>query len=313
MKLAFFGSSSFSIPVLKSLAASKHSVDLIVTTPPAKQGRGQKEKPSEVEVYCQLAGLSCLSPHDIKSEEFTESLRSLGIDAFAVASYGKMLPDTLLSIPKKIPLNVHPSLLPKYRGAAPIARQLWNGETESGVSIAKITSHLDAGEILAQRKMTIEMSDDAISLRDKLAELGGELLLEVLDQIEMNRHQLIPQNESLASYAAKLKKEMGRIDWNQNASKIHDQIRALVPWPAAYTFFNGKRIKLLKAAVEASVSVTVSHHTGTIIKIDPEGYMSVQAKQGVVKLLMIQPESGKEMNPHAFSIGSKLKPGDQFS
>ncbi len=311
MKLVFFGSSDFSIPVLSALLNSSHQIELVVTTPPKKKGRGQKESKSIVHDWALSHSLACTAPADIKSLDFCGELKKLSPDCFVVASYGKILPNSILKIPIKFPINVHPSLLPKYRGAAPIARQLLNGETHSGVTLAAITEKLDAGEIMAQQEIDIQENDDALSLGKTLAELGGALALRVLDQIKQNKVELHPQNEKEATYAFKFTKEMGKINWNESAGRIHNQIRAFVPWPSAYTFWKKARIKILKS--EKSEISGKNQPPATILEIHKDGFMRVQAKSSSVRIHCVQPESGKSMSAHAFAIGRKIKVGDQFA
>ena len=311
MKLVFFGSSDFSIPVLDALVRSRHSVDLIVTTPPQKKGRGRKESESRVADWASEHRLVCAALPLLTDRKFLTELSAIRADCFVVASYGKMLPGPVLKIPLKYPLNVHPSLLPKYRGAAPIQCQLLSDEHETGVSIAKITSKLDAGEILLQKKIPILETDDAISLSEKLSALGGELVLDALDKIEHNEARFTPQDDARATYAAKLTKAMGKIDWSKNAKEIQNQIRAFTPWPSAYAFWKNKRIKMLKS--ELVTGLRESHAPGTILKIDPKGLMLIQATGGAILVSRLQPESGKAMDPYSFSLGYQIKAGDRWA
>ncbi len=310
MKLVFFGSSDFSISVLNVLTDSDHQVVCIVTTPPRKKGRGQKESPTVVQSWAENKSIPVLAPEKINTPEFVEKIKSLQPDCLVVASYGKMIPDAVLKIPAQQPLNVHPSLLPRYRGAAPIARQLLNGEAISGVTIARITSKLDAGEIIAQQQVKILPDDNGISLALRLAKLGGDLALKVLGEIAKNKIKLTPQDESNSSYAEKLRPEEGRIDWSQSADQINRQVQALVPWPCAYAFFNKIRIKVLEAGVGQKISEDLQ--PGSIVKIDPKGTLAIQTGSGILNLKTIHPESGKAMNAYQFALGRHLKAGDLF-
>lgn len=309
MKIIFFGSSDFSIPIAEKLLSSKHSLDLIVTVPPSKKGRGQKESKSIIAKWALSHSIPYIEPSELKQESLVSSLRSLLPDYFAVASYGKMIPDSWLAIPKKMPLNVHPSLLPEYRGAAPIARQILEGKKETGVTIAKITSRLDAGDILGKEIFSISDSDDSITLGKKLADLGGELLLEVIENIENGKSKPVPQDESKASYAHKLTKELGVIDWSLSADIIHNQIRALLPWPSAVTFWKKIKVKILKSE---KLSKQAAGHPGTILSFDKNDSLTVQTGSGHLKILTVQPESSKVMNAYAFAIGHQLKAGDHL-
>jgi len=311
MNIIFFGSSDFSIPVLSSIERSAHQIVCVVTTPPRKKGRGQKKLPTVVQEWAQSKSIQVIAPEKINTPEFTKSIQDLAPDCLIVASYGKMIPDSVLKIPKHYPLNVHPSLLPKYRGAAPIARQILNGETKSGVTIARITSKLDAGEIIAQKAASIFPDDNGITLSIRLAKLGGELALEVLEKISKNKIQLTAQNDSDSTYADKLKVEMGRIQWNSSADQILRQIRGLIPWPGAFTYWQQLRIKILEAS-KSRESFEV-REPGAILSLDSGGHILVQTEEGAISLKTVQPESGKAMTAHAFAVGRHLKVGDLFS
>lgn len=311
MKLIFFGSSEFSIPVLSDLESSSHAIACVVTTPARKKGRGQKESPTVVHDWAESKLIKVLSPEKINKPEFVQELEAFKPDCLVVASYGKMIPDQILKLPKHYPLNIHPSLLPKYRGAAPIARQLLNGETESGITIARITSKLDAGEIILQQKVKIDDDDNGISLALRLARLGGELCLQTLEHIEKNEIVLTPQKDSESSYADKLTTQIGKIVWTKSAQEISRQVRALVPWPCAYTFFQKVRVKILDAR-ESQVSAD-KKPAGSVVEINPNGSVIVQTGSGTIGLKTLHPESGKAMTAYQFALGRRLKIGDIFS
>ena len=310
MKLIFFGSSSFSIPILETLHKSKHTVQVVISTPPVKKGRGLKVLPSAVETWARERQISVLTPANLKAPEFLNQIAELGPDCLIVASYGKMLPRELLAVAKKLPFNIHPSLLPKYRGAAPIARQILDGEKETGVTIAKITSQLDAGEIIKQEKMIVEDNDNAEILEEKLASLGSRLILEVLNSVSEEKIKLIPQDESKASYAHKLDKNMGQINWTKSANEILQQIRGLNPWPSAYTFFQNKRIKILDAQQSKSPS---KEFPGTIVSIDAKEGIRVQTGSGLIHIKLLKTDSGNTITAQEFQNGYHVKSGDRFS
>ncbi len=311
MKVVFFGSSDFSIPVLQALIHARHDIVLVVTTPPKKKGRGQKISGTIVEDFASSNQIRSVAPNNLKSEDFSQTLKSAHCDCLVVASYGKILPSNILRIPSKLPLNVHPSLLPKYRGAAPIAYQLLNGENVGGVTIAVVTEQLDAGDILIQKKIPIEINDNAVSLSEKLADLGGDLTLRALEQIQKNHVQLTPQENSKATYASKLSKNMGRIDWTASAINIHNQIRAFVPWPSAYTHWQEKVVKILKSEL-LEVDSQTHEKAGTVLSADKKGFVSVQTGKGSLRLLSVQPESKKPMTAYEFSLGYQVRVGDSF-
>lgn len=310
MKILFFGSSSFSIPLLKALLDSHHQVVAVVTTPSKKKGRGQKESESPVHKFALACSLPCEAPATISGTAFSDRIEEFGADCFVVAAYGKILPPHLLSLPLQYPLNVHPSLLPKYRGASPIASQLLNGETHSGVTIAKIIPAVDAGEIFSHKTVDVQAEDDGVSLSEKLARVGADLLLQVLEQIETRTVTLIQQNEHEATVTKKLNKAMGKIEWNRSASEIHNQVRAFFPWPSAFTFWKGKRVKIVKTLPFGTDNKTAA--PGTILDIQPDGFILVQTGLGVIQIGSVQPESGNMMNAHQFAIGHRLQIGEKF-
>lgn len=311
MNIIFFGSSDFSIPVLSALERSSHKIVCVVTLPAQKKGRGQKESPTVVYQWAESKSIRLAAPHKINMPEFEQTIKALTPDCLVVASYGKMIPDSVLKVPKHYSLNVHPSLLPKYRGAAPIARQILNGETESGVTIARITKKLDGGEIMAQKTTPVLPDDNGITLAIRLAKMGGELALEVLEQILQGQVSLVPQHDSDSTYADKLTVEMGRINWHSPATQILRQIRGLVPWPGAFTYWQQLRIKILEASDGDQNSETKK--PGAVTLLDSSGSILIQTKTGTIRLKIVQPESGKAMNAYAFALGRHLKVGDQFS
>lgn len=311
MKIVFFGSSGFSASILQKLIASNWQVSLVVTIPAGKKGRGQKLSESQVELLARKAFIPVMTPEKLKDNDVLAKLKSECADCLVVASYGKMLPTELLNACAH-PLNVHPSLLPKYRGASPIISQLLDGIRESGTTIARVTEKLDAGGIVAQKKVLLTEDDSLISAEKKLMAASGELLLEVLQTIKNNTYRLIPQDESKASYVSKLDKEMGKIDWSQSASYIHNQIRAFVSWPTAYTYLKGRRVKLLQSKVESHTKNSVNSNPGVVYDIKKTGSALISCGTGALELIQIQPESGKPMTPYSYSVGNQLSTGDCF-
>ncbi|PIQ87303.1 MAG: methionyl-tRNA formyltransferase [Candidatus Omnitrophica bacterium CG11_big_fil_rev_8_21_14_0_20_45_26] len=310
MKIVFFGSSEFSIPILEHLTKSHADVVLVVTTPERKKGRGLTPALSLVAQKAKEIGLPVFAPETLQDKKIDAQLRDAAADYFVIASYGKILPTPLLSIPKKFALNVHPSMLPKYRGASPIAAPLLEGQTKTGVSIALLTPRLDAGDLVIQEAVPIQKSDDALSLEEKLAKRGGELVIKSIELIEAGKHTLMPQKETEASYAHKIQKEDGKIDWQQSAQHIRNQVKAYVKWPGAYAFLNGKRIKILKAdSVETKKQAQAP---GCVTLISKKGYIEVSTGRGFLKIDQIQPESLRVMPPHAYALGRKLNIGDVF-
>jgi methionyl-tRNA formyltransferase len=227
-----------------------------------------------------------------------------------VVAYGRLLTQEILGLPKLLCMNVHGSLLPKYRGAAPINWAILNGDKETGITIQKMALTLDAGDIIAQEKMCIEDDENAAQLRQRMAQAGAKLLIKVLDKNPSGKFPLIPQDEGLVSYAPKLTKEMGKIDWKKPARSIVDQVRGLAPWPGAYTFYEDKVLKITQAQI--STEETVNFTAGQVIKVGKNGF-HVACADGGVLIKEVQPQAGKLMPAASFTAGYKLPSGFSFN
>ena len=308
MNIVFFGSSSFSIPVLERLIHSKHSVIQIVTTPDQKKGRGQKVQPSLIKTFAEAKSIPVLAPKKLKEPEIVKAIQSLVPDILVAASYGKLIPPSIFKLPKVAALNVHPSLLPRHRGASPIQQALLEGDAKTGVSIAEITAELDSGDIFAQVTVEIQPHENAQELSDRLAVLASNLIVSVVDQFSWNKVTRSPQDNSKATYAKKIDKDFGRIHWNQPANKIHNQIRACVPWPSAFTFLAGKRLKVLEAELLRQIQTAPP---GKISGIRHEG-IEVQTQSGTLLIKRVQLEGRNEMSAYDFAMGQRLKTGGVF-
>lgn len=311
MNLLFLGSSDFSLPFLETLLASDHKVVAVVTTPTKPKGRGLKIQPNPVEILAREKGLLLLAPAKLKDPEALESVQGIGVDVLVVASYGKILPSSWLRLPKKLPINVHPSLLPRYRGAAPINWQIVNGEERTGVSVFKMEEGLDSGDILAQVEMPLEMTDTAATLAEKMGHEGSRLLLKVLREVEEGSVAFAPQDPSQATYARKLTKEDGLVDWGKSAVEIHNLIRGMIPWPGAYTHFQGERLGILSARLEGPGCA--EGKPGQVLDVHKEGYLRVHTGEGAVLLDRVQPPGKREMTGHEYAIGRRLGPGMTLS
>ncbi len=310
MKVIFLGSSEFSLPSLQVLLSSQHQIVACITTPSKPKGRGLKVESNCVQNLAQDKQLTCFAPAKLNDTQLLENLRQLNPEVLVVASYGKILPTSWLKLPKKLPINVHPSLLPAYRGAAPINWQIINGETKTGVTIFKVEAGLDSGDILAQAQLPLDAKDDAVSLSKKLAEQGARLLQEVLGQIETDSFLLTPQNHEQATYARKLKKEDGLIDWDRSALEISNLIRALVPWPSAYVYFQGALVKIMRG--RASSPSCAESKPGVILEVNKTGFIRVQTGRGALLIERVQPAGKREMTAHEFAIGHRLSSGMKF-
>lgn len=308
MNIVFFGSGKFALKSLEALVASGRRVNLAVTQPDKPKGRHLAFQPTEVKKKAQELGLNIIQPQNPNSQDSVNALKGIPADLYIVISYGHMLKEPILQLPKLYALNVHASLLPKYRGAAPIAWAIINGETETGISIIRMTSRMDAGDILLQKKMAIMPADTAESLEEKLAILAADALPEALGHIEKKMASFTAQDETRATYAAKLRKEQGRINWNMRAGDIERLIRGLYPWPCAYAYHKGKMIKIYKArALDYPETLP-----GKVLAISKEK-IAVGCIEGAVEIFELQPENGKRMSAAAFNLGHKLHPHDTFS
>jgi len=312
------GTAELSCASLDKLARDeKYSVAAVVTQPDKPRGRDLKLQPSPVKSLALKLNLPVLQPGRARDEQFIGELRALKPDLIVVVAYGHILPPAILELPKFGCLNVHTSLLPKYRGAAPIQWAIANGETETGVTVMKMDAGLDTGPIISQRRTTILPEDDSAMLHDRLADLGAELLVETVPDYVAGRIQPQPQPAEGASYAPKIKKEDGRIDWKLPAKTIWNRLRAFTPWPGAFTSWKStsniqhptSNIQLLKIW-EAEV-IERSGGAGEILSADKNG-VTVACGQDALRVLELQPESGRRMNAAEFLAGHALKAGEEL-
>ncbi len=310
MKIVFFGSSDFSVPFLETLLNSPHKISAVVTTPSKPQGRGLKIQPNPVQVLAEGKGVTCLVPAKLKDEQALDAVKKMEPDVLVVASYGKILPASWLALPKKYPLNVHPSILPKYRGAAPVNWQIIRGEKQAGVSIFKMTQEMDSGDLAAQKAFPILDEDDAPSLLGRLAREGTGLLTEVLEKAESGTLRFAPQNHAEATLAPKLKKDDGLIDWKKSAAKIANLVRGLAPWPGTYILFKGESLKIIKARLQNPACA--EGKPGQILEINKSGFIRIQTGQGALLIERVQPAGKREMTAHEFALGQRLQPGDEL-
>ena len=311
MRIIYFGTPEFSRIILEKIYDHLNIIG-VVTQPDKPKGRGKKILPSPVKEFAINKGIPVYQPEKLKGNiEFFNIIKDLKPDALIVASYGKIIPEDILNIPPYGGINVHASILPKYRGAAPIERAIMNCEKETGVSIMKMEKGLDTGPVYAIRKIPILPEDDKGTLSIKLANLGADLLLEVLPLIKEGKLIPVPQDESLATYAPKLTKEEEIINWNMDGEKICCQIRALSPEPGAMTFFRSKILKVFRANFEKRF-FDEDIINGTIIERDRKKGIGVKVENGILWLLELQPEGKKKMNFLEFMNGYRLNIGERF-
>lgn len=279
----------------------------VVTQPDRPKGRDLKLQASPVKQLALSAGVLVLQPLKAREENFQAELRALQPELIAVAAFGQILPKSILDLPRLGCLNVHTSLLPKYRGASPIQSAILDGETETGVTIMKMDVGLDTGDILTQRATPIRDDDNAATLHDRLAQLGAELLVQTIPDYASGKIQSQPQKHELATHVAKIKKEDGRIDWAQPARAIWNRIRAFTPWPGAFTFLPAQPQPLLLKIWQAEV-VSQNGAAGTVLGADKHGIV-IGCGENALRVLSLQREGGRRMTAPEFLAGHPLKPG----
>lgn len=305
MRVVFFGTPQVALPALGALLASTHSVAGVVTQPDRPRGRRGSPQPSAVKEAALAAGLPVLSPASAIEKTFVEDLRSLAPDACAVVAYGHLLPPAVLEVPPKGTLNVHFSLLPKYRGAAPVQRALMAGERESGCSVFLLEPTLDTGPLLAQEAIRVGPEDTTGSLFERLAPLGARMMVECLDDLERGTENPVPQDPSLATPAPKIRPEEEEIDWDRDAEAICNLIRALSPGPGAYSWLRGRRVKFLRA--------TPAEGRGSPgLVLGPGENFVVAAGTGAVRPGEVQQEGKRPMSAAEAARGWRLTESDRF-
>ncbi len=311
MRIIYFGSSEFSGKILEGLKDSGDEIVRVVTQPDRRKGRHLVLSPPPVKVVAQASGLTIFQPENVNTAEVEERLKSLEPHLFIVAGYGQILKETLLKIPKLYPINVHDSLLPKYRGAAPINSALLNGETITGITIFKMTKDMDAGDILLSESLPIYIDDNFATLSERLSKLGLELLLVALEMIRTGKASFIPQDEKFISFAPKLKKEDGLVDWRLTAPQLHNRIKALIPWPCCYTYLEGKLIKLWSSKLGEYPSAAVGE-PGAILDVNKEDGIKVMTGDGELIIRELQPEGKRRMTVEEFIAGHRVSQGMKF-
>ena len=309
MRLIFMGTAGFACPTLCRLQASSHQIAAVVTQPDRPRGRGQLLAPSPVKTLALAHGLPVLQPATLRSQAVIEALAGWQPDVIIVVAYGNILPAAVLTLPPYGCLNLHASLLPKYRGPAPINWALIQGETCTGYSIIQMDAHVDTGPILWSEASSITADDDAISVAERLAEAGAVGMLNVLTGLAQDTLTPQPQPEDGASRAPKLTRELGRLDWQQSATILHNRIRGLVPWPGASATYHGQEIKFWRAAVLDESSPLPP---GTVTVLTPEGFCLACGTQQLV-VLELQPANRRRMSARDFVQGYRLQQGQRFA
>jgi methionyl-tRNA formyltransferase len=310
VRIAFFGTPSFAVPTLRALLDSAHEVTVVVTQPDRPRGRGQRVTIGPVKALAKERGIPVEQPEKLTREPWQVRFGSYGADLGVVAAYGKILPDWLLALPHLGLINVHASLLPKYRGASPIHRALQNGDAETGVTIMRVVRALDGGPMLAAAKVRVGPDDRTDQVEAVLAETGGALLVETVDRLAAGPVVEVPQDEALVTYAPRLTKEDGIVDWSRPAPAIHNQVRALHPWPHAFTF--GPRGRLILHRSRIGIGPAVDAPAGTVLPPVTPDAVRVATGEGNLELLDLQAEGSKVLPARTFLAGHPLAPGDRL-
>jgi len=308
LRVAFFGTPAFAVPTLDALLASSHHVVGVVTQPDRPSGRGQKITFSAVKDRALGAGVPILQPDRLKDPAFLDGLGSWTPDIGVVAAYGKIIPEAVIALPRYGLINVHASLLPKYRGAAPIQRAVMAGDEETGVTIMRIVKALDAGAIFAKVVRPIPPDATSEDVEADLATAGARLLVEIVDAIEAGTAHEEPQDDSRATYASKIERHEGTIDWRRSAQAIHDQVRGLVPWPRASTTLDGRRLIVTRTAVAGNDAYG---EPGVIVEAHADRLI-VAAGDGALRILELQPEGRRVLGVREFLAGRPIAPGTRL-
>ena len=308
MKIIFFGSSHFAVPALRALIKSGHELVCVITQPDKKKGRHLRLAATDVKSIAVEAKLKIFQPEDIKANESLGFLKKLKPDLFVIIAYGQIFSQEALDIPAIMPINIHASLLPRYRGAAPINWAIINGDKKSGLTVIYVTRRMDAGPVMLQKEIKIDPQDTSVTLEEKLSQGAAEILMESLKVIDGRSYRLAEQEEDKVILAPKLTKNDGLIDWNTPAVDIHNQIRGVLPWPGAFTGYRRKLLKIFQAEL---LPVFPAHKPvpGEVVRADKQGIV-VAAARGFLEIKELQLEAAKRMPAQSFVMGHKLTAGE---
>lgn len=309
MRILFMGTPDFAVPSLRALVDAGHTVCGAFTQPDKPKNRGMKLMPTPVKEFCLAHNIPVFQPTRLRDGTALAQIRELAPELIVVAAYGRILPEDILNYPAKGCINVHSSLLPKYRGAAPINWAMLNGDPETGVTIMHMAAELDAGDIITQVSTPIDPDETVESLHDRLAELGAWLLVETVEQIGKGTARRMPQDADQVSYAPMLSRELSPMDWSRPAKALHDQVRGLIPWPAAVAELGGVRCKIFSTAV---CRESVSAAPGTVVQADKKGLKIACGGETVLEILELQPDGKKRMAASAFLQGRPVPEGSSL-
>ena len=309
MKIIYMGTPDFAVAPLEAILKAGHEVTAVVTQPDRQKGRGREVQYSPVKECALSHGIPVLQPLKSKEKDAVEELRKYPADIFVVAAFGQLLSEEILNMPRLGCINIHASLLPAYRGAAPIQWCVINGEEKTGVTIMQMAKGMDTGDILLQKEVVLDEKETGGSLFDRLMETGAELIVEVLPKIEAGELTPVVQKEELATYAGKITKDMGNIDFAKSAVTIERLIRGLNPWPSAFTHYKGKILKIWEADVVSECANAENPVPGTVIAMDKESF-TLATGEGALRIRSLQPEGKKRMSCAEFMRGYEVKVGE---
>ena len=306
LRVIYFGTPPFAVPTLRALLGSEHQVVAIVSQPDRPSGRGQHVTPTATKQVALEAGVPILQPAKLRDEAFLSTIANYSADLGVVAAYGRILPDALLKSPRLGMINVHGSLLPKYRGAAPVHRAVMAGEEMTGVTIMRVVAELDAGPMLATSSRAIDPDETSVDVERDLAEIGARSLIDVVNQLSRGPVVETPQDDALATYAPKLEKSESPVDWGGPAVEIHNRVRGLQPWPMASTTMAGVRCLIHRTRLTDQSSEAPA---GTVVEASGDVLSIAAGDRRVLRIVMIQPEGRRVMTVREFLSGRKLTPG----
>jgi methionyl-tRNA formyltransferase len=306
LRIVYFGTPAFAVPTLRSLIQSRHPVVALVSQPDRPKGRGHQIVPTPTKTLALQHGIPVLQPTKLREQGFLDAISALAADLGVVAAYGRILPDSLLQIPRLRMINVHASLLPKYRGAAPIHRAVINGERETGVTIMRVVQELDAGPMLATVTRPIPPDATSVDVERDLADAGARLLLEVVDRMAAGPVAEMPQDDARATFAPKIAKSESAIDWGLPGTRIHDLVRGLQPWPMASTIIEGVRCLVHRTRVAEDAC---DSGAGAVLSAEGDAIVVAAGDQTAVHILQLQPEGKRVMSAREFLSGRKIAPG----
>ncbi len=304
MKLVFMGTPDFAVPSLKALVEAGHEIAGVFTQPDKPKNRGMKLQSTPVKEYALTVDLPVYQPATLRDGEALAVLKELAPELIVVAAYGKILPEEILTLPPLGCVNVHSSLLPKYRGAAPINWAILDGEDETGVTIMYMAKGLDTGDIISQEKTPIDINEDAQSLHDRLADIGAKLLVRTLPELAAGTAGRTEQDDSLSCYASMLSREQSPMDWNRTARQLHDQVRGLAPWPSATAEIDGVRCKIWKTTLTGE---STGKSPGSIVQADKKALKIACGDGQTLRIDELQPDGKKRMAATAFLLGHPIK------